>query len=95
MFGLGKRSSAHLKLKKSEQDQLVKQINRIVGQLDKIREEILLNDACDETLLQVLAARGGTNKLITDLVAFGILDCLRGRKKAELSKAIGNLLKAV
>lgn len=95
MFGLGKKTSNNLLLKKNEQDQLVKQVNRIIGQLDKIREEVLLNNVSDETMLQILAARGGTNKLATDLVAFGLLNTLKKKKSVEVSKAVSNFLKAV
>jgi DNA-binding FrmR family transcriptional regulator len=95
MFGLGSRKQTHLKLKKPDQEALNRQINMIMGQLRRIQEEIATDDACDETLTQVLAVRGGINKLVTDLVALGILDCLKGKRQAEVTTAIQNLLKAV
>jgi DNA-binding FrmR family transcriptional regulator len=95
MFGLGSRQSSHLRLTKHDQDTLNRQINMVIGQLRRIQDEVILNDACDETLTQVLAARGGINKLVTDLVGLGILDCLKGKKQKELTIAIQNLLKAI
>ena len=95
MFGLGSRKQTHLQLKKPDQELLNRQINMIMGQLRSIQEEIAINDACDETLTQVLAVRGGINKLVTDLVGLGILDCLKGKRQTEVTKAIQNLLKAV
>ena len=95
MFGLGSRSSTHLKLSKQEQEAISKQINMVIGQMRRIQDEIIQNDACDETLTQVLAARGGINKIVTDLVAMGILDCLKGKKQKEVTIAIQNLLKAI
>jgi DNA-binding FrmR family transcriptional regulator len=95
MFGLGSKKTVHIKIKEEEKTKLITQVNRIVGQLTAIKDEVIKDNVCDETLTQLLASRGGINKLATDLVGLGILDCLKGRKNDELTTAVQNLLKAL
>ena len=64
-----------------------------MGQLEAIKQEILDDEACDETLTQLLAVRGGVARVGKDLVGMGILSCLSKYNRKELEQAIEKLLK--
>jgi len=72
MFNASKKAPAHITIDDQERAKLVQSLSRIMGQLQNIKNEIDCNDACSETFTQLLAARGGINKIATDLVGFGI-----------------------
>ena len=83
----------HLTLKKEDKTQVIQSLNRIMGQLEAIKQEILDDEACDETLTQLLAVRGGVARVGKDLVGMGILACLSKYNRKELEQAIEKLLK--
>lgn len=83
----------HLTLKKEDKTQVIQSLNRIMGQLEAIKQEILDDEACDETLTQLLAVRGGVARVGKDLVGMGILSCLSKYNRKELEQAIEKLLK--
>jgi DNA-binding FrmR family transcriptional regulator len=68
-------------------------INRIIGQLDSIKSEILNDEACDESLTQILAIKGGVERVGLDLLSKGVLDCLQDYSKEELSIVFKNMFK--
>jgi DNA-binding FrmR family transcriptional regulator len=68
-------------------------INRIIGQLETIKTEINNNDSCDESLVQIMAIKGGVEKLGREMVGNGILDCLDQYSRQELEIVIKNLFK--
>jgi DNA-binding FrmR family transcriptional regulator len=61
--------------------------------LETIKKDILNDNACDESLIQVLAIKGGVSKIGRELIGKGILDCLDEYSKEELELVFKNLLK--
>ena len=68
-------------------------INRIIGQLETIKTEINNDDSCDESLVQIMAIKGGVEKVGREMVGSGILDCLSDYSREELEVIIKNLFK--
>jgi DNA-binding FrmR family transcriptional regulator len=68
-------------------------INRIIGQLESIKTEINNDDSCDESLVQIMAIKGGVEKVGREMVGNGILDCLEQYTREELEIVIKNLFK--
>ena len=68
-------------------------INRIIGQLETIKTEINNDNSCDESLIQIMAIKGGVEKVGREMVGSGILDCLNDYSREELEVIIKNLFK--
>ena len=68
-------------------------INKLVGQLETIKGDIMNDNACDDSLIQILAVKGGISKIGRELVGKGILECLSEYSKEELELIFKNLLK--
>jgi len=83
----------HFNLSDGDKEKITISINKIIGQLESIRSEVINNEACDESLNQILAIKGGVEKVGRELVAKGILDCLKDYSKEELDIIIKNLFK--
>ncbi len=76
-----------------QKNKLSSSINRIVGQLETIKAEINNNESCDESLIQIMAIKGGVEKVGREMVGNGILDCLNQYSRGELEVIIKNLFK--
>jgi DNA-binding FrmR family transcriptional regulator len=76
-----------------QKKKLISSINRITGQLEKIKTEIINDDSCDESLVQIMAIKGGVEKIGREMVGNGILDCLGQYNRKELEIIIKNLFK--
>jgi DNA-binding FrmR family transcriptional regulator len=83
----------HFILNEEDKRKMVLAINKIIGQLESIRTEVQNDDACDESLNQILAIKGGVEKVGRELIAKGVLDCLKDYSKEELDIIIKNLFK--
>jgi DNA-binding FrmR family transcriptional regulator len=83
----------HIKLKPEDKKNTVMSLKRIIGQLQTIQNEIENDEACDQTLTQILAARGGLARVGKDLVGLGILSCLSKYSRKELEQAVELLFK--
>jgi DNA-binding FrmR family transcriptional regulator len=83
----------HIKLKPDDKKNTIMSLKRIIGQLQTIQNEIENDEACDQTLTQILAARGGLARVGKDLVGLGILSCLGKYSRKELEQAIELLFK--
>jgi DNA-binding FrmR family transcriptional regulator len=68
-------------------------LKKIIGQTQAILSDIEGDHACDETLTQIMAVRGGISRVGKDLVRLGILDCMGKYTKEELISAIEALYK--
>lgn len=77
----------------SDKKKLIVGINRIIGQLETIKSDIVTDNACDETLTQIMAVKGGVEKIGRELVGKGILDCLQSYSRDELEIIIKNMFK--
>jgi DNA-binding FrmR family transcriptional regulator len=83
----------HFILSDTEKQKLVTNINKIIGQLESIKRDISQNEACDESLTQILSIKGGVEKIGRELVGKGILECLTDYSTSELEVIIKNLFK--
>jgi DNA-binding FrmR family transcriptional regulator len=83
----------HFKHTDSQKAKLALGINKLIGQLETIKSDILTDNACDDSLIQVLAVKGGVEKIGRELIGTGILDCLADYSKEELELIFKNLLK--
>jgi DNA-binding FrmR family transcriptional regulator len=83
----------HFTLSDSDINKTVNSINKIIGQLETIKKDVINNDACDQTLTQILAIKGGVESVGRNLVGKGILDCLNDYSRDELEIIIKNLFK--
>jgi len=83
----------HFILNEEEKRKLVLNISKIVGQLESIKKDIINDEACDESLNQILAIKGGVEKVGRELVGKGVLDCLNQYSHDELEVIIKNLFK--
>lgn len=68
-------------------------INKIIGQLETLKNDIETDNACDESLVQILAIKGGVESVGRNLVGKGLLDCINQYSRAELELIIKNLFK--
>ena len=68
-------------------------INKLIGQLETIKRDIENDNACDDSLIQILAVKGGVARIGQELVGKGILDCLGEYSKDELQLIFRNLFK--
>ena len=76
-----------------QKEKLISGINKLIGQLDTIKNDIATDNSCDESLVQILAVKGGVEKIGRELIANGILDCLEDYSKDELQLIFKNLFK--
>ncbi len=83
----------HFKHSDEDKSKFATGINKLIGQLETIKTDIINDNACDETLIQVLAVKGGASKIGRELIGKGILDCLDEYSKDELELIFKNLLK--
>lgn len=83
----------HFILQDKEKEVMVKNINKIIGQLETIKKDVMTDNACDESLTQILAIKGGIEKVGRELVGKGILECLSDYSNQELELIIKNLFK--
>lgn len=83
----------HFILSNSEKEKTTRSINKVIGQLETIKRDVMNDEACDESLNQILAVRGGVESVGRELVGKGILDCLGSYSKDELEIIIKNLFK--
>ena len=83
----------HFILTEAEKQKMSLSINRIIGQLESIKTEILADEACDESLTQILAIKGGVERVGLDLLSKGVLDCIQDYSKEELSIVFKNMFK--
>jgi DNA-binding FrmR family transcriptional regulator len=82
-----------IKLKAEEKKQIVTNLKKIMGQLQTILSDIDGDHACDETLTQIMAVRGGVARVGKDLIGMGILACMSKYTKEELQTAVEALYK--
>jgi DNA-binding FrmR family transcriptional regulator len=83
----------HFILSEKDKQNTLSSINKIIGQLETVKKDVLANDACDETLIQIMAIKGGVESMGRNLVGKGILDCLTEYSREELELIIKNLFK--
>lgn len=83
----------HFILQDKEKEMMIKNINKIIGQLETIKKDVMTDNACDESLTQILAIKGGVEKVGRELVGKGILECLSDYSNQELELIIKNLFK--
>jgi|694.fasta_scaffold22555_10 DNA-binding FrmR family transcriptional regulator len=83
----------HFILQDKEKEMMVRNINKIIGQLETIKKDVMTDNACDESLTQILAIKGGVEKVGRELVGKGILECLSDYSNQELELIIKNLFK--
>ena len=76
-----------------DKKKFVTAINRLTGQLNTIKEDLMNDNACDDTLVQIMAVKGGVEKVGRELVGKGILDCLGQYSREELELVIKNMFK--
>ena len=68
-------------------------INKIIVQLETLKNDIETDSACDDSLVQILAIKGGIESVGRNLVGKGLLDCINQYSRAELELIIKNLFK--
>jgi DNA-binding FrmR family transcriptional regulator len=83
----------HFKLGDKDKASTLTAINKIIGQLETIKKDVTNDNACDDTLVQVMAIKGGVSAMGRNLVGKGILDCIEGYSREELELIIKNLFK--
>jgi len=83
----------HFILTDAEKQKMTLAVNRIIGQLETIKKDINLNEACDESLTQILAIKGGVSRVGLDLLSSGVLDCLQDYTQDELALVFKNMFK--
>jgi DNA-binding FrmR family transcriptional regulator len=96
LFGNKKKTvtvGKHFKHSDADKQKFVSGINKLIGQLETIKKDILNDNACDESLIQILAIKGGVSKIGREMIGKGILDCLDEYSKEELELVFKNLLK--
>jgi DNA-binding FrmR family transcriptional regulator len=82
-----------IKLKPEDKRKITISIKKIIGQLQTILSDVEGNHACDETLTQLMAVRGGVSRVGKDMIGLGILACMNKYTKEELQTAIEALYK--
>lgn len=96
IFGKAKKSQSvgkHFILSDSEKNKTAIAINKIIGQLETIKRDVMTDNACDETITQILAIRGGVSSIGQNLVGKGILDCLNSYSREEMELILKNMFK--
>ncbi len=83
----------HFILSEKDKQTIVSSIKKIIGQLEAIKTDVQNDNACDETLVQIMAAKGGVESMGRNLVGKGILDCLNQYSREELELVVKNLFK--
>ena len=83
----------HFLLEDKEKELIIRNINKIIGQLETIKEDVMAGNACDDSLVIILAIKGGLEKVGRELVGKGILNCLNDYSSDELELIIKNLFK--
>jgi DNA-binding FrmR family transcriptional regulator len=83
----------HFILDQNDKKAVESSINKIIGQLETVKKDVLTDNACDETLTQILAIKGGVESVGRNLVGKGILDCIGSYSRQELEIIIKNLFK--
>lgn len=83
----------HFQLEDTAKKKLVTYLSKIIGQLERIKQDIQTDNACDESLVQILAIKGGLVKVSSDLVSLGILNCIEDYSKEELELILKNVFK--
>jgi DNA-binding FrmR family transcriptional regulator len=83
----------HFQFSPKDKNDLVMSLSRIIGQLQTIRMDVENDNACDQSLTQILAARGGLSKIAKEMVGRGVLDCKDTYSKEEFETILKNILK--
>jgi DNA-binding FrmR family transcriptional regulator len=88
-----KHVGRHFTLSDKDKQLNITAINKIIGQLETIKKDVQNDNSCDETLVQILAIKGGVASVGRNLVGKGILDCMGEYSREELELVIKNLFK--
>jgi DNA-binding FrmR family transcriptional regulator len=83
----------HFTLSDKDKQTTLTSINKIIGQLETIKKDVSTDNACDDTLVQIMAIKGGVQSLGRNLIGKGILDCLDSYSRDEMEMIIKNLFK--
>jgi DNA-binding FrmR family transcriptional regulator len=83
----------HFTLSEGDKQKLATNINKVIGQLESIKQDILTDNSCDQSLVQILAVKGGVASVGKELIGKGVLNCLQDYTQDELELIIKNLLK--
>lgn len=89
-----KPSNSHIDLNLSpeERKKAIARINRIIGQLNSVKKDLEDDHACEESLIQLQAARGAIASLINILIEEGILECLSEYPQDQINSIIRKIL---
>jgi DNA-binding FrmR family transcriptional regulator len=83
----------HFNLHPKDKQSAITSLNRIIGQLETIKKDVETDNACDDTLVQILAIKGGVESMGRNLIGKGIFDNIESYSKSELEIIVKNLFK--
>ena len=83
----------HLKLNPSDKQEIITSLNRVIGVIQNIKSDVEGDHACDQTLHQVLAARGALATIGSKMINKGILSCLNKFSKKEIEQTFKTMFK--
>lgn len=104
MFGFSKNNSKkyikknhyigrHFKFRQEDKSKLISSLNKVIGQLETVKQDVETDNSCDDTLTQILAIRGGVASIGRNLIGRGVIDNIGDYSKPELELILKNFLK--
>jgi DNA-binding FrmR family transcriptional regulator len=70
-------------------------INRLIGQLNAIQRDVDNESICDESLIQLLAIKGGLNAVVKQIFDVGLTECLKDKDQKRMNEFVALMLKSM
>lgn len=82
-----------IKLDKTDREVLIIAMKKIIGQMNAIQTTIEKNEVTDLTFNQLLAIKGGTNRICKEIIAQGVIPNLKNYNQQEINRALEIIFK--
>ena len=82
-----------IELDLAKRQELIIAIKKIIGQLQAISVNLENNKVTDQMLIQILAVKGGANKVCKEIISEGILKDIQNYNHGELDRALEIIFK--
>jgi DNA-binding FrmR family transcriptional regulator len=83
----------HFRLKEQDKQRVINSLNKIIGQLETIKKDVTNDNSCDDTLVQILAIKGGVSSIGRNLITKGVFDNIEQYTREELELIVKNIFK--
>lgn len=83
----------NIKLNQTDTKELITAVRRIIGQLKSVERDLEEKNVSGQTFTQLLAIKGGANKVCKEIISRGVMSSIQTYSKEEIDKALNVIFK--